>query len=369
MAEEEKNARTLAKRKFTNLLKSFKSLATAKAEKGLVKTAYDAMIAAYDALETANDSYIKEAKIDLEQDADAAGYMDQPGDERTSAILEYSKYIQEVGNIETKGADDKAKLEEKVAKTAKFDAELASLEADIKSFGGRADMIRELSEGGEVSVVDMRLEVTKIEDGMEKLMEQKRNILKIDPTRDIGAVVAKIDGEIVADVQEAKKVAMKYVKEKEIVPPAPTAVSGRGGGGGGGLSSTKKEQVNLPKFSGNEKTAYHEYPVWKKQWDLLIAEYPDKFRAGLLREHLDSESQKQIIGVEDDYVAAIKKLEKYYGDPLKVVHACTSEISSHSAIAPFDYKAMVAYKNCLVNNYRRLVARGLEHELSTTQAM
>ena len=32
------------------------------------------------------------------------------------------------------------------------------------------------------------------------------------------------------------------------------------------FSSTKRETVMLPKFSGDEKSAFLQYPVWKKQW-------------------------------------------------------------------------------------------------------
>ena len=45
------------------------------------------------------------------------------------------------------------------------------------------------------------------------------------------------------------------------------------------------------------------------------------------------------------------------------------EVRSHSNVAAFDYKALVAYKKCLVNNFTRLKACDLEHELSNTAAL
>ena len=53
----------------------------------------------------------------------------------------------------------------------------------------------------------------------------------------------------------------------------------------------------------------------------------------------------------------------------KIAKACLDEIKSHSNISAFDYKALVAYKKCLVNNFTRLKAFDLEHETSNTAAL
>ena len=89
----------------------------------------------------------------------------------------------------------------------------------------------------------------------------------------------------------------------------------------------------------------------------------------MLLTHLDNEAQKKIIGVETEYTAAMEKIDKYFGDPRKVIQACRSEIKLHPQIYPFDYKSMITYKDCLVNNYARLRARKLDHEMSNTASM
>ena len=45
--------------------------------------------------------------------------------------------------------------------------------------------------------------------------------------------------------------------------------------------------------------------------------------------HMDNKAQKKIIGHENEYVKAMERLDRYYGDTHKVVQACTVEIKSH----------------------------------------
>ena len=125
----------------------------------------------------------------------------------------------------------------------------------------------------------------------------------------------------------------------------------------------------LPKFSGEEKTAYLKYPVWKEEWNSHITEYEEKYRATMLLNHLDAKATDQIIGLENDYDQAMEQLDRYYNDAKKIVKACLDEVRSHSNISAFDYKALVAYKKCLVNNFTRLKACKLEHEMSNTAAL
>ena len=125
----------------------------------------------------------------------------------------------------------------------------------------------------------------------------------------------------------------------------------------------------LPTFSGDEKTAFLKYPIWKQQWDNHIQEYEEKYRATMLLNHLDAKALEQIIGLETDYDKAIAQLEKYYNDAKKIIKACLEEIRAHPNVNAFDYKALVSYKKCLVNNHTRLKACNLDHEMSNTAAM
>ena len=73
----------------------------------------------------------------------------------------------------------------------------------------------------------------------------------------------------------------------------------------------------LPKFSGDERTAFLKYPVWKTQWLNHITEYEVKYRATMLLNHLDDKATLQIIGHENDYDKLMELLDRYYNDARK----------------------------------------------------
>ena len=89
----------------------------------------------------------------------------------------------------------------------------------------------------------------------------------------------------------------------------------------------------------------------------------------MLLTHLDDKAQLQIVGLETDYEAATKQLDSYYSDAKKVIRACLDDIRSQPQLSQFDYKGLVQYKKCLLNNYARLKASKLEHEMSNSAAM
>ena len=120
---------------------------------------------------------------------------------------------------------------------------------------------------------------------------------------------------------------------KDLSPSSTTAAAKatRTSGGGGHSSNTKREAVQLPKFSGDEKAgqAFLKYPIWLENWKSQILEYEEMYRASILMSHIDSKAQKKIIGLETKFNKAMEKLDKYYGDNNKVIQACTAEVRSH----------------------------------------
>ena len=117
----------------------------------------------------------------------------------------------------------------------------------------------------------------------------------------------------------------------------------------------------LPQFSGDERSAFLQYPAWKKQWLSHILEYEVKYRATMLLNYLDAKAKEHIICYENEYDCAMEKLEHYYNDAKKIIKACLDEIQNHGNMSAYDYKALVSYKKCLVNNYTRLKAYNLNH--------
>ena len=131
------------------------------------------------------------------------------------------------------------------------------------------------------------------------------------------------------------------------------------------MGGVKRETVSLPKFSGKEATAYLNYPVWRKNWDMLIAVYPENVKASVLFEHLDESAKRRLIGLENDYHPAMDKLATHFGNKLKVVQCCLAEIGNVRAIkGANDYAGLVNYSQIIDQNYKRLLAIGEEKELS-----
>ena len=81
----------------------------------------------------------------------------------------------------------------------------------------------------------------------------------------------------------------------------------KGSGGGyipsGGIigfrnttSMTKRETMMLPKFSGDEDTAYLKYPIRRKQWMLHITDYEEEYRSTMLLNLLDRLAAERAAG-------------------------------------------------------------------------
>ena len=214
----------------------------------------------------------------------------------------------------------------------------------------------------------MRLELSKIEASFDSI---KVDLLNLSAEDDLTDILDVYNKSVVEEVEKCKRIGLEYVKN---VSTAPDVTGGGTSSTGDSLSSrpfstTKRETVMLPQFSGEEKSAYLKYPVWKKQWEEHIQEYEEKYRATMLLNHLDEKALHQIIGLETDYEAAMKQLDSYYSDSKKVIRACLDEIRAQPQISQFDYKGLVQYKKILTNNHARLKAAGLEHEMSNTAAM
>ena len=64
----------------------------------------------------------------------------------------------------------------------------------------------------------------------------------------------------------------------------------------------------------------------------------------MLLSHLDKFAARRIIGSEDNYEAAMKKLEDYFGDKRKVIRDCTNEFTNFPKVQANDFKKVVELK-------------------------
>ena len=90
----------------------------------------------------------------------------------------------------------------------------------------------------------------------------------------------------------------------------------------GAAGMTKRETVMLPTFSGDERTAYLRYSMWRKQWMSHIVDYKERYRATMLLNHLDSKASERIIGLESDSDRAMASLDRYYNNRSRIIATC-----------------------------------------------
>ena len=342
-----KNLRKAKLAAFSRKQRSCRSLLENSPGADSLKEALTEVKSAFTLLEQAHEDYISVIDEDtLENDGD---YL-----ETSSTALDALKI--EVANMLAR-----------LLEADKFEKAKNQFKYGVENFGTPSKYISELSAAKEISFVDMRAELAKIEAAYDKM---KETLFQLDPANGHAELLDQYNTLVVEEVEKCRITGLRYMKD---IPSDTTpVVSGSGGsssGSSGSVSTTKRETVMLPHFSGDEKSAYLKYPVWKKQWDNHILEYEAKYRATMLMNHLDEKAQLQIVGLENDYEEAIKKLDSYYVDAKKVVRACLEEIRAHPQVAAYDYKGLVSYKKCLVNNHARLKASDLEHEMSNTAAM
>ena len=152
------------------------------------------------------------------------------------------------------------------------------------------------------------------------------------------------------------------------------ATSGGMATSGGGSSTTiKREQIDLPKFSG-EKSAKGrdpilEYPIWKTQWLELIKAYPVNVRATMLLGKTGQEAQLQFAGLENDYEEAMKRLEAFYGDSRRLIRVVLGDLMAQGPIRYSDFRSQVEFSCKMESHWARLKVMNLEKEMGNSVTM
>ena len=217
---------------------------------------------------------------------------------------------------------------------------------------------------------DMKIDLKRkrLDEEFRSLKKSLTDLPSIDPNKD----VADLNDLFANDAEKLYIAVQKWVLSelKDSTSPSVPGSSSSSSSTATSNYSTKKESVCLPKFKGDEKEdPYLQYPVWRKEWNLLIVEYDEKYRFTMLSTHLDKAAKEQFVGFENDYEEALKRLDSFYGDASKVVSCVMDEVMSPSVIKDGDYKSLIEYSKILRNNYNRLGNLKLEHEMSNKSAM
>ena len=201
---------------------------------------------------------------------------------------------------------------------------------------------------GDASVSYKQKEWTRAEKEFEKLRTELSKLAGIDFRQDMTAINKTFLDKAETPFIALQKLMIVQLKDAPVLQtPVETVVPHK-------HSNTKQESVGLPEFKGEEKgkelSPYLKYPVWRKQWDVLIVGYDEDWRSSILNQKLDDAARNTFVGYENDYTEAMNRLDKFYGNINKVVECVMKEVCSPREIAEGDYKGLLAYTTILENN-------------------
>ena len=295
---------------FTRKKNHLQQLLDGGAQVNKLKEVYGELKLAFETLERAHEEVLVVIPEDQLEAEDA--YMDNPANILssmdvkigTSEETQSQQQIQEQNR--QKEADDAAKQKKE------YDEALNTFKTNMDGFGKPSENLLRLSTEKRIGHTDMRAELQKLEDSFAKLLLDKSKVTSLDPTADIREECERF--QLVSDeLDQCKRIALDFLKDAPVMaaPIVASVPGGRVSGSTSSFSTTKRETVMLPTFSGDEKTAFLQYPVWKTQWESHIQEYETKYRATMLLNHLDAKAIEQIVGLETQYDKAIEQLETY----------------------------------------------------------
>ena len=376
----EKRNRSNAKGRFTRQETHLTGLLDIEADKVVATPAYEKFVDCWNRLEESHDAFIAAVDIDVENDVDGDKYLDTLNVRYGALVQRYAEYLK------TSNEKDRAdrRIEDQDARTVQeaarkrdeesrkaADAELFKQEQDRKFVSMKAELdagivaFKGLAVGLEETVLSccdsVKLqELKKVEIEFDSLKSQLIKLAGVDNSKDIADVHELF-------LKDAESVYIKFRNSvvKDIKNTLPLRTSG-------GDSSIKKEPVKLPHFSGDEKgspSPFLTFPIWLKQWKSTIVLFKEDFRDQFLCDKLDATARRKIIGFENNYPEAMKRLEQYYGDATKVIKCVVKEVQHPNSISENDYQGLVDYSTILEHNYNRLLSMNLEHEMSNHSIM
>ena len=266
-----KKVRTTKKAAFTRKVNNFKSNVGKNFSK--LKKAYEELEVAYSELGKACDEYINLVEGEV---------IEAEGDHMVDPSKEMSE------------AEDQFLDAEFAAAQGRLRSSMTQFQNDKPS-----ELITKWCSEKSIGFSDLRKELAKVEAEYTELKQKHASVVEMNPTAaDLSELAKEFKSMVVDEYSRCEEVGFAYLQAD--VPPVQTSSSANEPRSSSSNSNTKKETVKLPKFSGEEKTAYLQYPVWKKQWSCHIIEYEEKYRATMLLSHLDSIVTDQITGLENN---------------------------------------------------------------------
>ena len=366
----EKKKRGLAKGKFTRQERLLSEMIDSNAAKVIVTPQYEKFVECWNTLEVAHDNFMEVAEFDIEESPEGVIYMEDPANRYRDLVKKYADYLNV--SVDAERAVESAsrreiEAEKKVAaedlmrqeKEMKFVSLRSELEASMDSFNRLIEGVEESVHKSSDTVKNTELERVDAEFKVVKALLVR--LAGVDETKDLTEIRSSF----------IDRVETRYFKFRgSIIPDLKDSI--HTSGGSRHASTTKKEDVKLPKFVGDESSKpspFLTFPIWLKQWETMVMDYPEKYRSGLLYDHVDIAARAKFTGFESDFEVAMTRLKQFYGDSSKVVKCVMKEVQDPDPLAEDDYPRLVEYADLLENNFNRLTSMNLEHEMSNTAVM
>ena len=365
----ERRKRSNALSNFTRSVNKLEGQIDVPSPASIVKPLFEKMMNCWEKLEEAQEAFILQNDIDVDQDPDGSAYLDASETRHSAALKKYAEYLREEQRTEEddrKQAEEDSKQSEAAVKQQELNTKFASSEAElrtlIESFNRMnvdvADSLKEVSDQ------DKREGVQRLENEFSTLKSKLVELRSMDPSKPLTEILdlfKQVEDVYSTSHQQLLTLLKDFKTSGGVLSDSASSSTG---------STTKRETVHLPDFSGeDEKNPYLEFPVWLQRWNALIGGYNEKLHSHLLCEHLDSVARKTFVGFENDYEKALEKLKNFYGNPVKVVGCVVDEVMSQSFISDGDYSTLISYSSILENNYTRLTNLNLQHEMSNMRTM
>ena len=319
--------------------------------KPIVEEQFDKLKKCWEKLELEQETFLSTADIDIETHKDGLSFIDEPNTRYNEAVNIYSTYMKTSEELErvqfrqkeTEDRDAEQENRMRIEATAKeeeerlrleqlklkFDSATAELSTSIDAFKRMSLNVKDSL--GEASVSSKQSEWQKIEKEFSTLKNQLSKVAGIDGRQDMSDINKQFIDEAEMSFIELQKWMMLELKDVP-VPGKPVESEKKGI-----VSSTRSEKVKHPEFKGDEKESpYLTYPIWRKQWDLLIAGYDEYSHATFLYDKLDATARSKFIGYENDYTEAMNRLEKFYANHNRIVSCVMKEVNSPREISDGD---------------------------------
>ena len=394
MGDQEKKIRTIALRNFTRSTTTLTSLLNANEPSPVValeaKKLWEKVTDFWDKLQSAQDDFLVAAVLgDIETDKNGFPYLDDSTKTHDELLQRYMKFCSDADNVGKQDVviaeENKRRAEEEERKRIqserdeaernaiekekedKFNKEKREFDSAVEAFKRMNVSMKETLETASAS--DKRLRLQGCTDEFAKLKDKFVKLSCSVAEEQLAKFRKDFVDETEVPFKEAEKWLLTELKDSPLTSGGASSSSDTSSVSVGS-KLMKIETVHLPTFRGEKSASpFLKFPAWKEKWESLIKEYPEQCHTTVLEKHLDEEARKKYIGWESNYAESMKRLNAFYGDPIKIVSYAMMEVRSPHPIQEGDYRSLLSYSTTLENNFNRLRSLGIESEMSNTSIM